>query len=150
MKNIFSHSVIFAMIIVVVSLSIGMNISKMKCADNGQLYFGTQVPSCNIDNEIRCNQNEQLVSCCLVTLESQCCPETNDNNCASEIKSLKFDFETLLYNSLYHFYIDNIITCNTHVDAYLDNTKVLWFFYDIKPPPDINSSFLAQIQSFLL
>ena len=36
----------------VMFLSVGIHISKMKCAEDGQLYFGTEVPSCSMEKEV--------------------------------------------------------------------------------------------------
>ena len=150
MKNIFRHSVTFMLTIIVVILSIGMNISKMKCVDHSQLYFGTKTPSCNIDEEVKCNPKQQLVSCCSNNIEIKCCSETNDNSCSSEIRNLQFDFETLVYNYIYNLNIFNIIWFYASLDIYKDNTKVAHEIYYIKSPPNINYSLLSKIQSFLL
>ena len=87
MKNIFSNISFFLMAIMVLFLSIGMCISKMKCADDNQLYFGTSVPSCSIDTEVLCVVAQETI---------YCCPETNDASCASETENIHFDFETLV------------------------------------------------------
>ena len=60
----------------VIFLSIGMNISKMKCAEDGQLYLGTEVPSCSMDAELMCEAKQDKISCCMKEIEKSCCPET--------------------------------------------------------------------------
>ncbi|HJN63925.1 MAG TPA: hypothetical protein QGG91_04335, partial [Flavobacteriales bacterium] len=93
MKNTFRNISLFLMAIIVLFLSIGMSISKMECADNGQLYFGTDVPSCSMDKEVVCQAKQEKVSCCSIEVEKQCCPETMDKSCASETENIQFDFE---------------------------------------------------------
>ena len=150
MKNTFRNTSVLLTVTMVMFLSIGMNISKMKCAEDGTLYFGTEVPSCSIESEVLCEKNEEKVSCCMIEVEKSCCPETEDNSCASEIKNVQFDFETtvsitdfdflLLALPLFHTAFSSVFSVNEKANNYLSGI----------PPPKLNKPLLANIQSFLL
>ena len=103
MKNTFRNTSVLLMVTMVMFLSIGMNISKMKCSEDGALYFGTEVPSCSMEKEVACQAKQQKVSCCMIEVEKQCCPETKDKSCASETENIQFDFETLVSDSEFSF-----------------------------------------------
>ena len=150
MKNTFRNTSVLLMVTMVMFLSIGMNISKMKCAEDGVLYFGTEVPSCSIESEVLCEKNEEKVSCCMIEVEKSCCPETEDNSCASETENIQFDFETtvsityfdfsLLALPLFHTACSSVFSANKKANNYLSGI----------PPPKLNKPLLANIQSFLL
>ena len=150
MKNTFRNTSVLLMATIVMFLSIGMNISKMKCAEDGALYFGTEVPSCSIESEVLCEKNEEKVSCCMIEVEKSCCPETEDNSCASETENIQFDFETtvsitdfdfsLLTLPLFHTAFSSVFSANEKANNYLSGI----------PPPKLNKPLLANIQSFLL
>ncbi len=150
MKNTFRNTSVLLMATTVMFLSIGMNISKMKCAEDGALYFGTEVPSCSIESEVFCENNEEKVSCCIIKAAKSCCPETEDNSCASETENIQFDFETtvsitdfdfsVLALPLLHTAFSSVFSANEKVNNYLSGI----------PPPKLNKPVLAQIQSFLL
>ena len=134
----------------VIFLSIGMHISKMKCAADGQLYLGTDVPSCSMEKEVACQEKQEKVSCCMIEVEKQCCPETKDKSCASETENIQFDFETIvesiehntsLLNAFYvNSYVSNYFTFNYNVNNYKSGI----------PPPKLHKPILSKIQSFLL
>ena len=148
MKNTFKNTSVLLIATIVMFLSIGMNISKMKCAEDGALYFGTEVPSCSIESEVLCEKNEEKVSCCMIEVEKSCCPETEDNSCASETENIQFDFETtvsitdfsLLAFPLFHTAFSSVFSANEKANNYLSGI----------PPPKLNKPLLANIQSFLL
>ncbi len=150
LKEIFKVVFSIVMIVFILSISMGMNISKMKCDDDGNVYLGTQVPSCSERDEIVCNKAQDKVSCCVIEVEKSCCPETNDKSCASSTQNIHYDFETILTV----FELD-----------FSEKASLLFFFnsYDSKsyfvkvnnylscvPLPKLNKPKLAQIQSFLL
>ena len=56
------------MAVFILSVSMGMNISKMKCDEDGSVYLGTQVPSCSMENEVVCNKEQEKVSCCMIEM----------------------------------------------------------------------------------
>ena len=134
----------------VMFLSVGIHISKMKCADDGQLYLGTDVPSCSMEKEVACQEKQEKVSCCMIEVEKQCCPETKDKSCASETENIQFDFETtvsitdfdfsLLALPLFHTAFSSVFSANEKANNYLSGI----------PPPKLNKPLLANIQSFLL
>ena len=150
MKNIFRNISIFLMATMVIFLSVGMHISKMKCADDGYLYLGTDVPSCSMEKEVACQEKQEKVSCCMIEVEKQCCPETKDKSCASETENIQFDFETtvsityfdfsLLALPLFHTAFSSVFSVNEKANNYLSGI----------PPPKIIKPNLSQIQAFLL
>ena len=95
-KEIFKVVVSIVMAVFILSISIGVNISKMKCNEDGDLYLGSEVPSCSMENEVICEGKQEKISCCMKEIKKLCCPEKNDNSCASETETIQFDFETLL------------------------------------------------------
>ncbi len=126
-------------IILIVSLSMGFNISKMCCDDSGILYLGSKVPSCNLGE----------VSCCSAEITELCCTETNDNSCSSITQNFHFEFQTvinyfhvnfkqlifLFYIVLYELGYDNYVFINSLIDHV---------------PIHIYQPEFSEIQSFLL
>ena len=131
-------------------LSMGLNISKMKCAKEGAVYLGIEVPSCSQEKEIQCEKVQKKVSCCMLEIEKACCPETGDKSCASETELVHFNFETIISFSSYDFShseypIINIISSDVFFISKFSNN-----FQSGIPPPKLNKPVLSQIQSFLL
>ena len=150
MKKMFRNISLIMMTILVVFLSMGVNISKMKCAQDGVLYLGTEVPSCSVENEVVCSKEQEKVSCCMIEVEKSCCPETNDKSCASSTQNIHYDFETILTVFELDFSEKTILLSffNSY-DSKSYFVKVNNYFSGI-PPPKLNKPQLAQIQSFLL
>ena len=150
MKNTFRNTSVLLMATIVMFLSIGMNISKMKCAEDGALYFGTEVPSCSIESEVFCENNEEKVSCCMIEVEKSCCPETEDNSCASETENIQFDFETTVSITYFDFSLLAIPLFHTAYSfVFSANKKANNYLSGISPPKIIKPN-LSQIQAFLL
>ncbi len=63
LKEIFKVVFSIVMAVFILSISMGMNISKMKCDEDGSVYLGTEVPSCSVENEVVCIRNRRK---CLV------------------------------------------------------------------------------------
>ncbi len=141
-------SVILAVFVLLIA--VGVNISKMKCDDDGALYFGTEVPSCSMEKEVACELSQKKVSCCMAEIEKTCCPETKDNSCASETELFHFDFETLVTSSNINFSIVSVMDVFLTISSsnYI-NLKVVKYLSGI-PPPKLKKPVLSQIQSFLL
>ena len=150
LQEIFKVVFSIVMAVFILSISMGMNISKMKCDEGGSVYLGTQVPSCSEENEVVCDKEQEKVSCCMIEIQKSCCPETNDKSCASSTQNIHYDFETILTifeldfsekTSLLSFSISyNSKSYFVKVNNYFSGT----------PPPKLNKPKLAQIQSFLL
>ena len=150
MRLLFRNSGLYLTAILVLFLSIGMNISKMKCADDGRLYLGIEVPSCSIEKDVDCESKQKKVSCCIIEVEKKCCPETKDNSCASETKNIKFNFETLLAAFEINFSLAPTLFFNSFLsDSFYLSFNLNSFLSGI-PPPKLNKPVLAQIQNFLL
>ena len=66
LKEIFKVVFSIVMAVFILSISMGMNISKMKCDEDGSVYLGTEVPSCSVENEVVCNKEQEKVSCCMI------------------------------------------------------------------------------------
>ena len=150
MKNTFRNTSVLLMVTMVMFLSIGMNISKMKCAEDGALYLGTDVPSCSMEKEVACQAKQEKVSCCMIEVEKQCCPETKDKSCASETESIQFDFETLVSDSEFSFKEEILLYSSIFVSNCFQQFKSVNAYTTNIPPPKLNKPLLANIQSFLL
>ena len=147
MKLVLKNSLVALMSVLIVFLSVGINVSKMLCAENGQIYIGKDVPSCKQEQELLCiDENDALLCCSKVQSEVLCCPEMEDESCASETQNIQFDFETTFSNffsldfSLFYIYI-NI--------KYAFSLKEYFFHKRIFIPKILKTS-LAINQSFLL
>ena len=150
MKFIIKNIIFIAMAIFIMLLSMGLNISKMKCTKGGAVYLGTAVPSCSQEKEVQCEQVQKKVTCCMLEVEKVCCPETEDKSCASETELVHFDFETIISFSNYDlsllvYPIINIIYSDVFFISKISNN-----FQSGIPPPKLNKPVLSQIQSFLL
>ncbi|MEC8853837.1 MAG: hypothetical protein VYD33_05255, partial [Bacteroidota bacterium] len=140
----------FLMSSIVISLSIGMHISKMKCTDDGQLYLGTDVPSCSMEKAVVCQEKQEKASCCMIEVEKQCCLETKDKSCASETENIQFDFETLVSDSEFSFKTGTLLYSSIFVSNCFQQFKSINAYTTSIPPPKLNKLLLANIQSFLL
>jgi len=150
MKNIFRNISFLLMATIVLCLSIGIHISKMKCAVDGQLYLGTTVPSCSIDTKVMCMDEQEEISCCMREIEKSCCPETKDETCASETENIHFNFETLVSKQIFSF-TEILIDLSLFYSSCIAQTNQLVNNYQSGiPPPKPKQPILSQIQSFLL
>ena len=150
LKEIFKVVSSIVMAVFILSISMGMNISKMKCDEDGSVYLGTEVPSCSEENEVVCNKEQEKVSCCMIEVEKSCCPETNDESCASSTQNIHYDFETILTVLELDFSEKaSLLPFFNSYDSKSYFVKVNNYFSGI-PPPKLNKPQLAQIQSFLL
>jgi len=149
-KEIFRIVFSIVMAVFILFISMGMNISKMKCDEGGAFYLGSEVPSCSMKNEVICAKEQEKASCCMLEVKKSCCPEKNDNSCASETQDIQFDFETLLTVFELDFSVINVLLFTlVSYDKVSHFTKVIKCFSGV-PPPKINKPILAEIQSFLL
>ena len=138
------------MVVFILSISMGVNISKMKCNEDGDLYLGSKVPSCSMQNEVICEGKQEKISCCMKEIKKLCCPEKNDNSCTSETATIQFDFETLVTTFGLDFLVAPILLFTfTLTDCFNANYNVQTYLSDI-PPPKLHKPVLSNIQSFLL
>ena len=150
LKEIFKVVFSIVMAVFILSVSMGMNISKMKCDEDGSVYLGTEVPSCSVENEVVCNKKQEKVSCCMIEIQKSCCPETNDESCASSTQNIHYDFETIL--TVFELDFSKITILLSFLNSYDSKSyfvKVNNYFSGI-PPPKLNKPILAKIQSFLI
>jgi len=150
LKEIFKVVFSIVMAVFILSVSMGMNISKMNCDEDGSVYLGIEVPSCSEKNEVVCNKAQEKVTCCMIEVEKSCCPETNDESCASSTQNIHYDFETILTVFEHDFSVKaSLLSFFNSYDSKSYFVKVNHYFSGI-PPPKLNKPQLAQIQSFLL
>ena len=149
MMNIIRYISVFIGAFLVLSLTIGTHISKMKCAEGGAVYLGSEVPSCSQEKEVQCEQVQKKVTCCMLEIEKACCPETQDNTCASETELVHFEFETIVEFSELDFSVLPILLFTSKYICTHIKTNSVVIFSGI-PPPKLNKPVLSQIQSFLL
>ena len=138
------------MAIFIMLLSIGLNISKMKCAEGGAVYLGNEVPFCSQEKDVQCEKLQKKLTCCMLEVEKDCCPETEDKSCASETELVHFDFETIISFSNYDF---SFLLYPIIYITFSDKFSVLKSSNNFQsgiPPPKLNQPVLSQIQSFLL
>jgi len=150
LKEIFKVVFSIVMAVFILSISMGMNISKMKCDEDGSVYFGTQVPSCSEENEVVCNEEQEKVSCCMIEIQKSCCPETDDKSCASSTQNIHYDFETIL--TVFELDFSETTISFSFFNSYYSKSYFLKVnnYVSSVPPPKLNKPQLAQIQSFLL
>ena len=149
-KEIFKVVVSIVMVVFILSISMGVNISKMKCNEDGDLYLGSEVPSCSMENEVICEGKQEKISCCMKEIKKLCCPEKNDNSCASETETIQFDFETLLTAFDPDFSVASILLFAFNLtDCFNANYNVQIYLSDISPPK-LHKPVLSKLQSFLL
>ena len=150
LKEIFQVVFSIVMAVFIVSISMGMDISKMRCDEGGTLYLGSEVPSCSIKNEVICTKEQEKVICCMKEIKKLCCPEKNDNSCASETETIQFDFETLVTAFDPDFSVAPILLFAFNLtDCFNANYNEQIYLSDI-PPLKLHKPILAKIQSFLL
>ena len=149
-KEIFKVIFSIAMTVFILSVSMGMNISKMECDEDGSVYFGTEVPSCSEENEVGCNKEQEKVSCCMIEIQKSCCPETNDKSCASSTQNIHYDFETIL--TVFELDFSEKASLLSFFNSYDSKSYFLNVnnYFSGIPPPKLNKPQLAQIQSFLI
>jgi hypothetical protein len=150
LKEIFKVVFSIVMAVFIMSVSMGMNISKMKCDEDGSVYLGTEVPSCSEEYEVVCNKEQEKVTCCMIEIQKSCCPETNDESCASSTQNIHYDFETIL--TVFELDFSEKASLLSFFNSYESNSyfvKVNNYFSGI-PPPKLNKPILAKIQSFLI
>jgi len=149
MKTIFSNISVILMALLVMLLSMGINVSIMQCCDqSGKIFIGTEVPSCNTEEDLISASNQENTPCCVLEVKKLCCPE--EDNCLIEIDLIKFDFETLVisYNQLVPSFSSFILTSlfTGSVNLELHHSNITY-----RPPPDkLYQPVFSQIQSFLL
>ena len=152
MKQIFSNISIFFLTVLVVFLSIGVSISKMQCSKDGKIFIGTQVPNCMQIEAMVCSDDLKAFSCCTKKDNLQsCCPQTEDDSCASETANIQFDFETVVSSFILDFKetITLVYTCLLNKKSYILKNQ-FFCLRDGPLPPNLLKPKLAEIQSFLL
>ena len=150
LKEIFKAVFSIVMAVFILSVSIGMNISKMNCDKDGSVYLGIEVPSCSEEYEVVCNKDQEKVTCCMIEIQKSCCPETNDESCASSTQNIHYDFETIL--TVFELDFSEKASLLSFFNSYESKSyfvKVSNYLSGI-PPPKLNKPILAKIQSFLL
>ena len=109
MKKI-ERLILSLMAIFVLLLSMGINISKMACDKNSNIYLGIQEFSCITDNEFICESNNFEMSCCSKKDTKTCCKDVPGKNCKTNSSLIQFDFETIVERNIEDVSIVNFIT----------------------------------------
>ena len=137
--------------VLVIFLTVGAHISKMKCAKEFSFYLGKEVPNCKTEKNISCNIDMEKVSCCKKEeMQKLCCPTTD--GCDKDTELLQFTFETLVRKK------QNIIDCKeislfkiTQNNLFrLSVNDNLITHFQSESPPLLTKPILPEIQSFLL
>ena len=137
--------------VLVIFLTIGYNISKMKCTKEFSFYLGKEVPNCKTEKNISCNIDMEKVSCCKKEeMQKLCCPTTD--GCEKDAELLQFTFETIVVQkqiitdckeiSLFKRIQNNLFKLSVHT--------TLITHYKAGSPPLLTKPIFSEIQSFLL
>ena len=151
MMKIVKNICVLIVVTAVMFLTIGSNISKMKCAKEFSFYLGTEVPNCKTEKKTSCNIDLEKMSCCKKEeMQKSCCPTTD--GCEKDTELLQFTFETVVVQkqkitdckeiSLFKIIQNNLFKLSVH-----DN---LITHYQAESPPLLTKPILPEIQSFLL
>jgi len=149
-KEIFKVGCSIVMAVFILSVSMGMNVSKMKCDEGGAFYLGSEVPSCSQEQAVQCEQVQEKITCCMLEIEKACCPETEDQTCASETELVHFDFETIISVAPFDFSILVYPLSNSIISDVFSVSEMSNNYQTSIPPPKLHKPQLAEIQSFLL
>ena len=152
MKQLLSNITVFLLTFLVVFLSVGVSISKMQCSKDGKIFLGTQVPNCMQIEEMVCSDDLKEFSCCTKEDDLQsCCPQTEDDSCASETVNIQFDFETVVSTFVLDFKETMALAfiCLLNEKSYILKNQFVCL-RDGPLPPHLLKPKLAEIQSFLL
>ncbi len=150
MRQILRNISLVIMTILVVFLSMGVNISKMRCDKTGSLYLGSEVPSCSMENAVICTKEQEKFSCCILEIKKSCCPERKDNSCASETETIQFNFETLLTVFEPDFSVAPILLFTFNLRYFFNTDYNVQTYLSDMPLPKLHNPVLSNIQSFLL
>ncbi|MEE2954158.1 MAG: hypothetical protein VX347_03195 [Bacteroidota bacterium] len=151
MNKILKNITTLLMACFVLFVSIGLNVSKLKCGTNSSLYIGLESPSCTIDKEICSIDNLITSSCCSSIQETNCCHDEKIATCKTESVLIQYNFQTTI----------------TEVKVLIQNTtlfvqNIIWGFDKIaisdhliysckkQPPPLLKLDLYIKIQSFLI
>ena len=151
MIKIVKNICVLILVTLVMFLTVGAHISKMKCAKEFSLYLGKEVPNCKTEKQISCNIDTEKKSCCKTEkMQKSCCPTTD--GCEKDTELLQFTFETLVTKK------QNIIDCKeislfkiTQNNLFrLSVNDNLITYFQSESPPLLTKPILPEIQSFLL
>ena len=137
--------------VLVMFLTVGAHISKMKCAKEFSFYLGKEVPNCKTEKNISCNIDMEKVSCCKKEeMQKSCCPTTD--GCEKDTELLQFTFETLVtqkqkITDCKEIFLFKITQNNLFRLSVNDN---LITRFQSESPPLLTKPILPEIQSFLL
>ena len=151
MMKIVKNICVLIVVTVVMFLTIGSNISKMKCAKEFSFYLGTEVPNCKTEKKTSCNIDLEKMSCCKKEeMQNSCCPTTD--GCEKDTELLQFTFETLVTQKqkitdckeifLFKKIQNNLFKLSVH-DNLITHSQA-------ESPPLLTKPILPEIQSFLL
>ena len=93
MRNIIQYSIPVVLAIFVLFVSMGVNISRMSCDNNRQVYLGYMVSNCQ-ENEVRACCCIEINDICCCNTEKEICFDTFRESCTQESAMIQYDFET--------------------------------------------------------
>jgi len=150
MKKIAKNIAILFMAFFVLFISIGLNISKIKCGENSNVYIGIEnltcmkaKESCTVDDLIESS------SCCIKTKQINCCCDDQIKMCNKENILIQYDFQTIITETksiIHNIFIQNIIY---GVENIIVSNKIIYSI-NKHPPPLLVSDLRIKIQSFLI
>ena len=150
MKKIAKNIATLFMASFVLFISIGLNISKIKCGENSNVYVGIGDPTCIIAKE-SCTVDDLMgsSSCCIKTKQTNCCCDDQIKMCKKENILIQYDFQTIITETksiIHNIFIQNIIY---GVENIIVSNKIIYSI-NKHPPPLLVSDLRIKIQSFLI
>ena len=97
MKRIAKNIATLFMASFVLFISVGLNISKIKCGENSNVYVGVEDPTC-MTAEASCTVDDLMrsSSCCIKTKQTNCCCDDQIKMCKKESVLIQYNFQTII------------------------------------------------------
>jgi|TARA_B110000495_G_scaffold200506_1_gene215898 hypothetical protein len=136
MYFILKNSIYFSIILLVLLVSTGFNISKMTCDKSQSIYLGSEVPNCMVINTNTCNKDSDTPACCRI-VEKKCCPTNMTGSCDKESVFVQLDFETIFSYVKKINQFSTIIIYDNRLYTHYVNVKKIIKKYGLSPPPTL-------------
>ena len=150
MSKILNNTSIFIFTILIFTLSMGVNVSKISCDKGNNLFLGIEVPSCSQVTKITCVMQKEKVFCCIKEVKKSCCTEIISKSCTTTTKNFQFNFETLVTFFKFNFiqdssllHLTSLFNSNFYFKSYINYNSSMQQSKLYKPE-------LSKLQSFLL
>jgi len=146
MNSLLKNILFSVMAAIMLSLTGGINITKMQCSMGSKVFMGIENKNCHLQESNTCTK-AVAKSCCMAKAK-----ESNENlPCNKETIELIYDYDTIVSNG---FKVDrtlNLITSKklSNLQSSKYSPVTLTLIKD-KSPPLVSKPILSKIQSFLI